>query len=70
MTDGDWSALDKLLPLVEGQLHWLDLRLSEPQREDHTGRLRVKATGSFPWCTAKALLRRELNQHLNDHTQT
>ena len=35
-SDGDRSALDKLLPLVEGELHRLAHRYMSHEREDHT----------------------------------
>jgi RNA polymerase sigma factor (TIGR02999 family) len=35
-SDGDRSALDKLLPLVEGELHRLAHRYMSHERQDHT----------------------------------
>src|SRR6476659_6675152 len=35
-SDGDRSALDKLLPLVEGELHRLAHRYMSHERKDHT----------------------------------
>ena len=35
-SDGDSSALDELLPLVEGELHRLAHRYMSHEREDHT----------------------------------
>ncbi len=35
-SDGDYSALDKLLPLVEDELHRLAHRYMSREREDHT----------------------------------
>jgi RNA polymerase sigma-70 factor (ECF subfamily) len=35
-SDGDRSALDKLLPLVEGELHRLAHRYMSRERQDHT----------------------------------
>jgi RNA polymerase sigma-70 factor (ECF subfamily) len=35
-SDGDRSALDKLLPLVEGELHRVAHRYMSREREDHT----------------------------------
>ena len=35
-SDGDQSALDKLLPLVEGELHRLAHRYMSRERQDHT----------------------------------
>src|SRR6266850_7141363 len=35
-SDGDRSALDKLLPLVEGELHRLAHRYMNHERQDHT----------------------------------
>src|SRR6267142_5291369 len=35
-SDGDHSALDKLLPLVEGELHRLAHRYMSRERQDHT----------------------------------
>jgi RNA polymerase sigma-70 factor, ECF subfamily len=55
---GDRDALDRLVPLVERELHLLARRYLRRERPDHT--LQTAALVNRDWQRAKAFLRREL----------